>query len=133
MSGGSGAPIENSPPGIHTIPLGGGPGGLLAFADVGRKAISVNAGADAALDGGDAVGVDELRVAAKMASAPITTTRPHLRDRLPRRAFAVDLTLLWRELLIASLLPAAVFHLLEYRVEVEGGRLLPLRVLLERH
>src|SRR5688572_1338910 len=117
MSGGSCAPIENSPPGIHTIPLGGGPGGLFAFADVGRKAIaSVDAGADAALDGGDAVGVDELRVAAKMASAPITTTRPHLRDRLPRRAFEVDLTLLCRELLIASLLPAAVFHLLEYRV-----------------
>src|SRR5688572_28426413 len=35
MSGPSAAPIENSPPGIHTMPGGGEPGAVLAFSIVG--------------------------------------------------------------------------------------------------
>src|SRR5271165_995183 len=37
MSGGSFAPIENSPPGIHAIPAGAGVGAFAVLATVGPK------------------------------------------------------------------------------------------------
>src|SRR5262249_22326413 len=37
IPGGLAPPIENSPPGIHTIPSGVGPGAGLALATVGRN------------------------------------------------------------------------------------------------
>ena len=38
MSGGSCAPMENSPPGIQTMPSGASPGGGVLFSTVGRNA-----------------------------------------------------------------------------------------------
>jgi hypothetical protein len=38
MSGGSAAPIENSPPGIHTMPRGAGAGAGRVFGTVGANA-----------------------------------------------------------------------------------------------
>jgi hypothetical protein len=40
-SRGSSAPIENSPPGIHTIPAGAGPGGVEASSTVGANPAGV--------------------------------------------------------------------------------------------
>src|SRR5579862_8038933 len=40
MSGGSLAPIENSPPGIQTIPSGGDPGAVALLTTVGRNLAS---------------------------------------------------------------------------------------------
>src|SRR5262245_44830317 len=48
---GSAAPIENSPPGIHTMPSGAGPGGAGALAVVGRNVAAVDAGAVVAAAG----------------------------------------------------------------------------------
>src|SRR5579862_6685476 len=41
ISGGSWAPMENSPPGIQTIPLGAGPGAGCLFGTVGPNATPV--------------------------------------------------------------------------------------------
>ena len=50
-SGGSFAPIENSPPGIQTIPTGAGPGAAAGVGTVGAKVLAVLAlGAGAAED-----------------------------------------------------------------------------------
>src|SRR5580765_2693960 len=40
MSGGSCAPMENSPPAIHTIPWGAGPGGVPGLGIVGPNAVA---------------------------------------------------------------------------------------------
>src|SRR5215475_2916508 len=47
MSGGSSAPMENSPPGIHTIPAGALPGAESEFGVVRVKFVVVDIGVEA--------------------------------------------------------------------------------------
>jgi hypothetical protein len=50
MSGGSWAPIENSPPGIQAIPDGASPGDAALFGTVGRKCDPPVASTEAVFD-----------------------------------------------------------------------------------
>ena len=73
-SSGSCAPIENSPPGIHTMPSGAGPGGGCLFSTVGRNP------ADGATSTGD--GVDRVSVKARIAAPAIATAATHANARV---------------------------------------------------
>jgi hypothetical protein len=74
-STGSCAPIENSPPGIHTMPAGAGPGGGCSLSTVGRNSAD---GGTATLDG------IERSVKARIAAPAMATTASHNR-RVERR------------------------------------------------
>ena len=80
MSGEVCAPIENSPPGIHTIPCGALPGAGAGFGTVGRKVggASGTSGADVLLE----TASDDARWStnAQRAAAPSRTAR----NRMPR-------------------------------------------------
>src|SRR4051812_11218609 len=105
MSGGSCAPIENSPPGIHTMPSGAGAGGSSRFSTVGRKSA----------DPATSVAAGLARSARAVSTAAPAMTAAVSDTQMPRRR------LMWTTL----------FHFLKHLVEVEAGRLLALRKLLE--
>src|SRR5215471_15209714 len=67
MPCGSAAPIENSPPGIQTMPAGAGPGGVAMFATVAVKTDT---------------GVARSRAAPIAAVASVAATRPLARVAL---------------------------------------------------
>src|SRR4030095_9558446 len=103
---GSCAPIENSPPGIHTMPSGADPGGVPVFAAVSTNAdvsgIAVAAG----------VGVSRERVAlTAYAPTPATTIAAINHDARHRRTGGDEVLVRLRgDLLICLLrapLPAA--------------------------
>src|SRR5215510_2810608 len=81
---GAAAPIENSPPGIQTIPSGAGPGGVTAFATVGMN-VDVVAGGDGAASG-VAAGAGDLPRTTAIAVTPATAaTTPNTASQLGRR------------------------------------------------
>jgi hypothetical protein len=65
-SGGSGEPIENSPPETHTIPSRAGPGGGVVLSTVGRKDEPFTSVAGLG-------GIDRKRVAANPSAAMTAT------------------------------------------------------------
>ena len=83
MFPGSCAPIENSPPGIHTMPSGAGPGGGFLFSTVGRNRFDV--AASTAGSAGSADGLGRVAVKATIAAAAIITTATHVQTLLLRR------------------------------------------------
>ncbi len=100
MSCGSCAPIENSPPGIHTMPSGAGPGGGFLFSTVGRNRFDV--AASAAGSAWLADGLGRVAVKATIAAAAIVTTATHVHALLRRRGTETVLTGFERRLLICG-------------------------------
>src|SRR4030095_14877268 len=93
MPGGSCAPIENSPPGIHTMPVGGTPEDRVALGIVAAKRLG-EAG-DPATDGGTGVvftaaGFSHTALRTAMASPAPPKPRPahQIRDARWRRTAA---------------------------------------------
>ena len=107
--GGSAAPIENSPPGIQTIPSGGVPGAIVALAWVGAKVAGVAAAFAAGADAircSTARGLKYSRQPARLASAATTSAIVQVvRGRRTSEARTLSLRL------VAGIVPRAVYLL----------------------
>src|SRR5262249_14611986 len=86
---GSAAPIENSPPGIHTMPAGAVPGDAAAFGTVDANARTAGNGTDAFDEDTDVnrlvVMTNAMTAAVPVTMAP-TTSGPRRRGRCLRGA-----------------------------------------------
>jgi hypothetical protein len=76
MSGGSAAPIENSPPGIHTIAGGVAPGDGAALGRVGAKSAVTDVAAGTGADAGAELLLLNHHQADAAASVTASAARP---------------------------------------------------------
>src|SRR5262245_11663032 len=112
----SSLPIENSPPGIQAMPSGAGPGGAAVLGIVAAKSEGGAAGAPAVFVHEAASSADRAAIASDAGHRAVM--RPAI--IAPRAARVTSRAL------------GVLLELVQHVLQVEGGRLLALRVVLER-